>query len=451
LEIRDSTVQGNFAGSGGAIYNTGTLHLSTTTVTRNNTDDLGGGVYSRGTFEAEDSQFTNNGAFYVEEGGAVYNAENSVAVFKNCNFYSNGAGYNGGAIASYGTLQIEASKLLQNGSLDRGGAIFSRGSTTIHDSTLDENDTWNYAGTIDTSGFTEITGSVISNSYSWSGGTIISGGVIQIRNSTISNNLGDYEAAALLNYGRATIDYTTMADNFTNEPDAGGAILNYGTVEIKHSIIARTHGSQSCIGPITSTGPNLADDSSCAGFTVADPWLGPLQDNGGPTLTQALIHGSPAIDAAHDQACPATDQRGVARPVGAGCDLGAYEYDLIETAIPIDVKPKSSANAIDVIHSGTVPIAILSSLSFDAPTRVDATSLTFGAHGWESPVLVSQPNGKLLCSASDVNADGLPDLVCNYSLPAGFTCDSRQGMLRGRLDDGARVFGQDMVHPNPCP
>jgi hypothetical protein len=55
-----------------------------------------------------------------------------------------------------------------------------------------------------------------------------------------------------------------------------------------------------------------------------NPLLGPLGDNGGPTRTHALGAGSPAIDAAGD-ACPATDQRGVARPLGARCDIGSYE------------------------------------------------------------------------------------------------------------------------------
>ena len=54
--------------------------------------------------------------------------------------------------------------------------------------------------------------------------------------------------------------------------------------------------------------------------------IGPLVDNGGPTLTHALQAGSPAIDAADDAVCPATDQRGVDRPQGAACDVGAYEY-----------------------------------------------------------------------------------------------------------------------------
>jgi hypothetical protein len=56
-----------------------------------------------------------------------------------------------------------------------------------------------------------------------------------------------------------------------------------------------------------------------------DPKLGPLGDNGGPTRTHRLLPGSPAIDAASTPDCPPTDQRGVPRPQGAGCDIGSFE------------------------------------------------------------------------------------------------------------------------------
>ena len=69
----------------------------------------------------------------------------------------------------------------------------------------------------------------------------------------------------------------------------------------------------------------MDSDGTC-GFTLtADPLLGPLQDNGGPTLTHALSSSSPAIDSGDNTYCPSTDQRGVERSDGA-CDIGAYEY-----------------------------------------------------------------------------------------------------------------------------
>ena len=107
-------------------------------------------------------------------------------------------------------------------------------------------------------------------------------------------------------------------------------------MRLRNSIIAQ---NSSAAGPrdchvkdqiIESTGHNLDSDGSCflaaAGDLPArDPLLGPLADNGGPTETQALLPGSPAIDAGAAEGCPQHDQRGIARPQGAGCDIGAFE------------------------------------------------------------------------------------------------------------------------------
>ncbi len=94
-------------------------------------------------------------------------------------------------------------------------------------------------------------------------------------------------------------------------------------------------GAENCFGPVSSAGHNLESRNQskfvAAGDRVdTDPRLGPLADNGGPTLTLALLTGSPAIDAGLD--CPAVDQRGVARPQGPGCDIGAFE--LVPTPPP---------------------------------------------------------------------------------------------------------------------
>jgi hypothetical protein len=99
-----------------------------------------------------------------------------------------------------------------------------------------------------------------------------------------------------------------------------------GTVELRNTIV--TGCSR---GSFTSLGHNLDQTDSCqltGPFDIRgqDPLLGPLQNNGGPTETHTLLLGSPAIDAGDNTACPATDQRGVAQPEGAACDIGAYEF-----------------------------------------------------------------------------------------------------------------------------
>jgi len=88
-------------------------------------------------------------------------------------------------------------------------------------------------------------------------------------------------------------------------------------------------------GILEDAGHNIASDDSAA-FTEpssrnsTDPKLGPLGNYGGPTLSVLLLAGSPAIDAGGDDACPVTDQRGVPRPAGAHCDMGAVESILLE-------------------------------------------------------------------------------------------------------------------------
>ena len=99
---------------------------------------------------------------------------------------------------------------------------------------------------------------------------------------------------------------------------------------LKNTIVANSPTGGNCSGTITDGGGNLSyPDTTCPGIN-SDPKLGPLQDNGGPTQTMALLPGSAAIDAANDAICAAPpvnnlDQRGIARPQGPHCDIGAYE------------------------------------------------------------------------------------------------------------------------------
>lgn len=100
-------------------------------------------------------------------------------------------------------------------------------------------------------------------------------------------------------------------------------------------------------GQIIDDGRNLSSDGTCSFTNVGslnniDPKLGPLADNGGPTLTMALLAGSPAIDAGDNAAAPPTDQRGVPRPFGPAADIGAYEY---ATLLRIS---RVAGNALDI-------------------------------------------------------------------------------------------------------
>src|SRR5207249_132954 len=155
-------------------------------------------------------------------------------------------------------------------------------------------------------------------------------GTLTISNSTFSSNSA-YEAfgGGILNDGTLTISTSTLSAN--SAPDGGGGIYNgdnnAGTLHIGGSIVA---GGDCVQGNFIDFGYNLWD-CPLGNFYNTDPKLDPngLQNNGGPTQTIALQQGSPAIDRIPVVYCPATDQRGVARPDDAEstCDIGAYESD----------------------------------------------------------------------------------------------------------------------------
>jgi hypothetical protein len=120
----------------------------------------------------------------------------------------------------------------------------------------------------------------------------------------------------------------TNSTFFGNSSSVDGGILNDGTLTFRNTIVANSTGVN-CTnnGGLVDGGGNLSwPDATCPGLN-ADPLLGPLADNGGPTQTHALLPGSPAIDAALLANCPPTDQRGVIRPQGTGCDIGAFELE----------------------------------------------------------------------------------------------------------------------------
>ena len=164
-----------------------------------------------------------------------------------------------------------------------------------------------------------------------------------MRNSTFSGNSVSATGGGIGNIGGTlTVTHSTFSGNSASE---GGGIYNgvdpdtetIGTLTLANTILANSPSGGDCVnngGTLTPAGVNLVEDGSCGAstdpthFLTGDPQLGPLAPNGGPTQTHALLVGSPAIDAADNSFCLDTDQRGVARPQGTACDIGAYERDV---------------------------------------------------------------------------------------------------------------------------
>jgi CSLREA domain-containing protein len=161
------------------------------------------------------------------------------------------------------------------------------------------------------------------------GGGIFSAneGLVVIRNSTISGNEADFEGGGIFRGAGNPLQLfnVTIAGN-TGETGGGLAIAD---ADLHNTIVAGNTGGQCAINGTVTANNSLAGDASCGlvgngNIVGANPGLGPLMNNGGPTDTRAIGATSPARDAGGAQ-CEPTDQRGVTRPAGA-CDIGAYEY-----------------------------------------------------------------------------------------------------------------------------
>jgi hypothetical protein len=144
-----------------------------------------------------------------------------------------------------------------------------------------------------------------------------------ITNTTFALNHAD-EGGGLAGLNNdSLLTHVTLVDNFA--ASGGGVGGQSAVVTLRNSLVANNTGGN-CHLSISVAGANRQyPGNTCAGVTVGDPLLRPVADNGGHTLTAGLSAGSPALNTANAAYCPSTDQRGFRRPVGAGCDLGAYE------------------------------------------------------------------------------------------------------------------------------
>ena len=229
------------------------------------------------------------------------------------------------------------------------------------------------------------------------GGGIYSTGSFNLVNCTLAANYarsgsgvissrvgGGHGGGIYQSGGIAELIQVTLADNAAVgsdpiAPQQGGAIFTaLGLTRLANTLLANSPSGSNAFGALIDGGGNLSSDAS-GNFTAPGsinntaPILGPLADYGGPTPTMALLAGSPAIDAGLPANCIATDQRGVARPFGAGCDVGAFE-----SAAPYTVLGRITGY-VPPAGSATVGSGLLSAVA-DAAGLYALHGLTPGAH-----------------------------------------------------------------------
>ena len=232
----------------------------------------------------------------------------------------------------------------------------SRGSTvTLTNSTVSGNNAGDGGGGIRNSGTLTLTNSTVSgNNAGEDGGGIYDFlGTANSFNSTITGNRSDADLNGT-GIGGGVHNAAGATFTFQNTILAG----NSETLRVGNFFVATTG---ECDGTIISSGNNLMENYDTSRCTVtgnpllADPKLGPLQNNGGPTQTHVLLAGSPAIDGGNPSGCRdslgallTTDQRGFPRPADgnnnsvAACDIGAYElFTTGSTSVVAAVLPSS--------------------------------------------------------------------------------------------------------------
>jgi hypothetical protein len=370
VTVVQSTLSGNSTAGpsarGGAIASGGgTVTVTQSTLSGNSTvgkDSTGGAIYALGAVTVSESTFSGNFTATTDNdagGGAIFAVHGGVTVSQSTLSENSTAGQfsRGGAISSvFGPVTVSRSTLSGNsttGNRSEGGAIYSVfGAVTVSQSTLSGNFTVGNAS---------------------DGGAIFtSSGAVTVSQSTLSGNStagnSAYGGALCTNSGAVTVIQSTLTGNHSDLAPGGGIFSDYSTVTVTNSIVAGNTDngtapdirkasrflltvSHSLIGDNTGTGlfeAKAADAAgnfigSATGAGIIDPHFGPLQDNGGPTLTHALLPGSLAFNHGDNTLVPTDtldlnsnlitdesvpfDQRGqgFSRILGGTVDMGAVE------------------------------------------------------------------------------------------------------------------------------
>ncbi len=417
---------GGGAAEGGAIYNAGALTLSACQfLTNQATGGTGGAGGNGGNGRYQGGNGGNGGSGGHARGGAVFNIGTNNVTIDSCTFTGNsaasGSGASGGTDGTGGT-RSGLPGIGGAAGVTSGAGVCSTGDITLTSCTFSQNSA---TGGDSAAGGTQVNG---NGSNGPRGGDGLGGGVFgaaigAVTNCTFFGNsvtggkggnggAGNYNAGNGGNggnglggafYGSAGTNYIVNCTIAQNQAVGGtngvagtgpfrgtdgspglargaGVYRAAGTFILKNTILVTNAPGTNAYGTITDAGNNLSSDASLAGSSRknVDPRTSPL--SGDPPQTMALLHDSPAVDAADDLAAPDVDERGTRRPVGPHSDIGAYEYPT--QLAPAIISPPSSqtvmvgSNATFVVSAtGDPPLAYR--WQFKGTNIAGATRTTF--------------------------------------------------------------------------
>lgn len=406
LTIADGYTTGGLTGWGGGIENRGTLSVTDCTITGNFAEFGGGGIDNHGPLTVTGCVLSNNTttASLGGGGGGIYSSNGNVTVAASS--FSGNSGQQGGAIINNGgTLNVDTSTFSQNHAGVGGGVFNVFGTGTITNSTFANNaaDTSaGYAGGgVANSGNGKLTVSGCTFTGNSAGTATINGGggavynqdsILTLVNSTLYGNSA-HLGGGIDNHFSVSITVLNVSSSTIvgNSAGVGGGVNNSGgTLGAFNTIVAgnTAPGSPDVGGALASQGHNLigngtggsgyaSTDHVGTAASPIDPMLGPLQNNGGPTQTMALLAGSPAIDGGDNANAPAFDQRGPGYPriVGSTIDIGAYESQV--SSNPTLVMPVFTNLSSPIIKAGTTSVKLSGHIAAGtAVPKGDTVSIT---------------------------------------------------------------------------
>jgi LPXTG-site transpeptidase (sortase) family protein len=296
-------------------------------------------------------------------------------------------------ITGSGTLALKSIKII-DGHASHGGGISNDGILTITNSTIADNTAGSLGGGIRNDGSLAVINCTFSGNSSGLGvgGAILNGGTLVVKNSTFSgNSAGPGSGIANDTGSTMTIVNSSMFGN------SGGALDNRGNMTIINTILAGTIGGNDCenlSGTISSASRNnlIQSEDSGAGrcsesgdtsyILGSDPKLSALADNGGPTQTNSLQAGSPAIDAGDYATCLSVeggkDQRSVSRKdVSGKCDIGAFE---VGTYLTPEVSSTTPAFG-DVLTTSPSSLTVVFNKDVDSDSATKPANYLLAAPG----------------------------------------------------------------------
>jgi predicted outer membrane repeat protein len=352
---------------------TGTVYISGLTITHGYVaDDYGGGIFKQnGTLTLDDVVITQNQAVKIDTvgfGGGLCNYGGSL-IITNSSLTYNTANNIGGGLYNYFAAGLTMTNVVvdHNQALaDAGGGLGIRGGSTsqtplpvsLDRVSLTNNSAYDSGGGLYADDSMTITNSLIAgNSITGegAGGGILfdDGGTgdlpitISVTNTTVTGNTsvnpgGGIYFALVQAASSATLNNVTIAGNHTAGSTYGAGIVlaGLGALNMGNTILAGNTNAnptlEDCYGNIQSLDYNLIQSTlnycningeTAHNLTGLEAGLAALAQNGGPTATLALLPSSPGLDAGNDATCAVTDQRGVSRPQGPDCDMGAFELE----------------------------------------------------------------------------------------------------------------------------